>query len=149
MKIAARILATVFGIGFCPVAPGTMASIAAVLAYRIFLHAMPVPWYVLMIALLASAGGLAASAYADELGQKDPSRVVVDEALGQFIALFLVPDRWLPIALAFVFFRLFDIIKPYPIRRLEALPGGWGIMADDVGAGLLAAALVHVACLWI
>ncbi len=149
MKFVAKVVATVFGIGFSPVAPGTLASAAAALAFRFSLHGLTLPWYLLLLVALGVIGGLASAVYAAELGQKDPSRVVVDEALGQLIALFLVPDRWLPIALSFAFFRLFDIIKPYPIRRLEMLPGGWGIMADDVGAGLAAAAVVHLACLWI
>ncbi|HYA48241.1 MAG TPA: phosphatidylglycerophosphatase A, partial [Burkholderiales bacterium] len=70
--------------------------------------------------------------------------VVIDEALGQFLALSLVPARWLPLLGCFLLFRFFDIIKPWPIRRLEKLRGGWGIMADDAGAGLAAGLLIQL-----
>jgi phosphatidylglycerophosphatase A len=149
MKAVHRILATFFGLGFFPKGPGTLASAAAVVLYRLELHRLAWPWYALMLVAVFAAGTAASGAYAAELHQPDPQRIVVDEAFGQLLALFLVPVRWPPLALAFVFFRVFDIIKPGPLRSLERLPGGWGIMADDAGAGLAAAALVHFLLLWI
>jgi len=149
MKIFNKLFSTFFGVGFCPKAPGTAASAVAVVAYWLAVHFLPWPWYILFLLGLFFLGRAASSAYAAELGEEDPRRVVIDEALGQFLALFLVPVRWLPMLLAFGFFRFFDIIKPYPIRRLEKFPGGWGIMADDAAAGLVSAALVHILLLWI
>jgi phosphatidylglycerophosphatase A len=149
MKVLSRILSTLFGVGFFPKAPGTAASAAAVVIYRLAVHGLPWPWYLLFLLVLFVLGHAVSTAYAAEVGQDDPQRIVIDEAFGQFLALFLVPTRWLPLVLTFVFFRFFDIIKPYPIRRLEKFPGGWGIMADDAGAGLAAGVLVHVLLLWI
>jgi phosphatidylglycerophosphatase A len=149
MRVLSRIISTFFGIGFFPKAPGTAASAAAVVVYRLGVHGLPWPWYLLFLLALFVLGHAVSSTYAAELGQDDPQRIVIDEAFGQFLALFLVPSRWLPLILAFVFFRFFDIIKPSPIRRLEKLPAGWGIMADDAGAGLAAGALVHLLLLWI
>jgi phosphatidylglycerophosphatase A len=149
MKRPAGIAATVLGIGFFPAAPGTLASAVAALAYRFVLHDLPWPWYLLLLAGLTLLGVAASAAYAAGLKQHDPGRIVIDEVCGQLAAFFLVPSGWLPVGLAFVFFRFFDIIKPYPIRRLERLPGGWGIMADDIGAGAAACALAHLVGLWI
>lgn len=144
MKAAARILATFFGLGLVPAAPGTAASAAAVLGYRFVLHGWP--WYVLALFLggLFLAGAAASSRYAADLGSSDPGRIVVDEVCGQLLALAFLPPEWLPLLLSFAAFRFFDIIKPWPVRKLEKLSSGWGIMADDVAAGLLAAAAVRL-----
>lgn len=144
MRAAVRVLSTFFGIGLVPYLPGTAASAAAVLAYRFVLHEWP--WYLfgLLLGGLFLAGAAAASRYAAELGQPDPGRIVVDEICGQLLALTLLPSDWLTLLLAFAAFRFFDIIKPWPIRKLEKLPAGWGIMADDAGAGLAAAAAARL-----
>jgi len=141
MKSAAKILATFFGIGLFPVAPGTMASAVAALAYGFALHGLVWPLYLLLLVLLFFAGTAASGVHAAALGRPDPGRIVIDEVCGQLLALAFLPAAWAPVAVSFVLFRFFDIIKPWPIRRLEKLPGGWGIMADDIGAGLAAAAL--------
>jgi phosphatidylglycerophosphatase A len=140
-------LATFFGLGLVPLAPGTTASVIAALVYRLILHSLSWPLYVILIVLLFFGGTAAAGRYASELGLPDPRRIVVDEVCGQLIALAFLPGAWVPVGIAFALFRFFDIIKPWPIRRLERLPGGWGIMADDVAAGLAAAALARLALL--
>ena len=147
MKTVAKILATFFGIGLFPVAPGTLASAVAALAFRITLHGLAWPLYLLLLASLFFAGAAASAAHAAELGRPDPSRIVIDEICGQLLALAFLPAAWVPVAVSFVLFRFFDIIKPWPIRRLEKLPGGWGIMADDIGAGFAAAALSRLVLL--
>lgn len=149
MKTAAKILATFFGIGLFPVAPGTLASAVAALVFRIALHELAWPLYLLLLAFLFFAGVAASAAHAAELGRPDPGRIVIDEVCGQLLALAFLPAAWAPLAVSFVLFRFFDIIKPWPIRRLEKLPGGWGIMADDIGAGLAAAALSRLVLLWV
>ena len=141
MKTAAKILATFFGLGLFPVAPGTMASAVAALAFAIALHGLAWPLYLLLLAFLFFAGTAASAVHAAALGRPDPGRIVIDEVCGQLLALAFLPAAWVPVAVSFVLFRFFDIIKPWPIRRLEKLPGGWGIMADDIGAGLAAAVL--------
>ena len=164
---AALLFATAFGLGYLPMAPGTWGSLAGVaLAYLVgALHAptiqlgglvfsnySPVFWLV----LLSLAGVLAATRVAERLGTRDPQVVVIDEVSGQWLALAASPALLLPsltpgghanwkyYLLGFILFRVFDIWKPFPANRAEALPGGWGIMADDWVAGLYAAA-----CLWL
>jgi len=149
MKTAAKILATFFGIGLFPVAPGTLASAVAALFFKFALHGLAWPWYLLLLALLFLAGTAASAVHAAALGRPDPGRIVVDEVCGQLLALAFLPAAWVPVAVSFVLFRFFDIIKPWPIRRLEKLPGGWGIMADDIGAGLAAAAVSRLVLLWV
>jgi phosphatidylglycerophosphatase A len=142
-----NVLATFFGLGLSPVLPGTLASAATTLLYVFVLRGLgALPFAALVVALFV--GGVAVSKMAaDEIGQPDPGRVVIDEVCGQLIALAYLPSGWVPAGLAFALFRVFDIIKPWPIRRLEKLPGGWGIMADDVGAGIAAAVLTRLVLL--
>lgn len=147
MKLAARALATFFGVGLIPLVPGTAASAVAALAYKLALHGLGAPLYAFFVAALFFAGVASASAYAAELGSPDPGRVVVDEVCGQLVALAFLPAGWVSVVVSFALFRVFDIIKPWPIRKLERLPAGWGIMADDVGAGLAAAVLGRLALL--
>ncbi len=147
MKLAARALATFFGVGRFPLVPGTAASAVAALAYKYLLADLAAPLYILLVAALLAAGGVAAAVHAAELGSPDPGRIVVDEVCGQLVGLAFLPAGWAPVAVSFALFRFFDIIKPWPIRKLERLPGGWGIMADDVGAGLAAAAVARLALL--
>ncbi len=144
---ASGILATVFGLGLVPLAPGTAGSLAAVLFYKAALHALAWPAYLLLVVVLFIVGAVAAARHAADLGRPDPGRIVVDEVCGQLVACAFLPASWTAVAVAFALFRFFDIIKPWPIRRLEGLPGGWGIMTDDVGAGLAAAALARLVLL--
>ncbi len=91
-----------------------------------------------------AAGGWAAEAYSRERGMTDPSECVIDEVAGQFIACAFAPRTWIGYALAFVLFRALDIFKPWPIGAAERLPGGLGIMADDIVAGVLAGLLILI-----
>jgi len=144
MKIIWRVCATFFGLGFFPVAPGTLASLAVLLLYRYPAHGLSLPYQFLILALLLALGVPASSAYSSELGKRDPGRIVIDEAAGQFLVFVFVPPVWTFLVVGFLLFRFLDIVKPFPIRKLEALPSGWGIMADDVAAALLAKALLHL-----
>jgi len=138
MKLAARIYSTFFGFGFVPLAPGTAASLAAAALYKFVLIKFPWPFFLGLIVFVGLTGAWAAGAYSRELGQKDPRRIVIDEAAGQWLTLFLAPGTWTALVAGLVLFRLFDVLKPFPLRRLEKLPAGWGIMADDLGAGIYA-----------
>jgi phosphatidylglycerophosphatase A len=100
-------------------------------------------FYAVMLAAAIAVGVPVTARAAQVLGRQDPPMVVWDEIAGMGVALFGVPHQVLWFAVAFGLFRLFDIVKPFPIARLEALPGGYGIMLDDVLAGLYAALLVH------
>ena len=144
MNTLSMIFSTFFGTGFFPVAPGTVASFLTVLLFKLGLYKLSWPFQALIIVAVFIAGGAAANRYARLLNRKDPGRIVIDETCGQLIALFLMTPGWKELLLAFFLFRIFDIIKPYPIKKLEALPHGWGIMADDVGAGLAAAVFLRL-----
>jgi phosphatidylglycerophosphatase A len=143
MKTLWAIPATVFGIGRFPVAPGTLASLLTVLLYHVCLSRLGVPYLLLIITAVFAVGVISAGAYARSIGRSDPRPVVIDEVCGQLAALTAVPSEWFPLALAFLLFRILDIFKPFPIGKLESLPGGWGIMVDDMAAGILAALCVH------
>ena len=140
----AWLLATWFGAGYLKPGPGTYGSVAAVLLWFLAAHVFPSQPATLAIATLIAAivitliGIPASTTVARESARKDPGFVVIDEVAGQLFALILMPPDWRHAALALLLFRLFDITKPGPIRRLEALPEGTGIMLDDVAAGIFA-----------
>jgi phosphatidylglycerophosphatase A len=145
---AARLIATWFGCGYSPIGPGTAGSLAALaIAWPLAHYAGWQPlWFLFPVVALTGPGIWAAGVTARESQLKDPQFVVVDEVLGQWLALAgartLNLTSWIA---AFVLFRLFDIWKPPPVRQLEALPGGTGIVADDLMAGIYAALVLFAA----
>lgn len=144
MKLASKIIATVFGIGYFPIAPGTLTSLIVVFLYKLFLHRLSWPQYLLLFFLLFFVGVVASSKCESESNKKDPRNIVIDEAVGQFLVLFQIGEDWLPLLLSFFLFRLFDIVKPIPIRKVENFPSGWGIMMDDLLAAIYAGVIVNL-----
>lgn len=148
-RAAAYASATFFGCGYCPVAPGTAGSLGALLLYlplRPFFAANPL-LFGAAIAGLTAAGVLAAGVTARAERKEDPSLVVIDEAAGQWLALLLLPViSWQTLLLSFLVFRAFDIWKPFPAAQAEHLPGGVGIMADDLVAGAYANLILQGLC---
>jgi phosphatidylglycerophosphatase A len=143
----AFLIATWFGCGYAPKAPGTAGSLAAlVIAIALFYSAGSGRGTLLVLtAILLAPGIWSAGVVARESGSIDPQIVVVDEVLGQWITLLgTATMNWKSWLAAFVLFRAFDIWKPPPVRQLEKLPGGWGIVADDVMAGLYGALAIFV-----
>ncbi len=141
---AAHLLATCGGVGYLPIAPGTWGSLLAV-ALAGCLYLVPGEDFPLLLAGLIGStvlGTWAAHRVASDLGDSDPSRVVIDEVAGQFLTLIWVPLSLSSLLLGFFFFRVFDILKPPPARQAEGLPGGYGIMTDDLVAGLYAGLLL-------
>ena len=144
---AAKVLATWFGCGLFPYGPGTVGSLGALLPA--FLAARYLGWNGFQVALcsivLFFPAVWASEACARDKSLKDPGFVVVDEVVGQWITL-AGADRldWKALLAAFVLFRFFDILKPFGARRLEKLPGGLGIVADDALAGLYAAVVLFI-----
>jgi phosphatidylglycerophosphatase A len=128
--------ATVLGAGYIPVAPGTFGSAAGLLVWRL-LPASPVV-HAAVIAGLFVLGSWSGTVAERHFGRTDPGQVVIDEVMGMLITLFLNPVGWMGALGAFVLFRIADVIKPYPANRLERLPGGVGIMADDGMAAVYA-----------
>ncbi len=140
-------LATCFGIGWIPIASGTFAS-AFALPFGFALVLLG--WQAVAIAsAIATAVGIwACGAHAKRVGILDPSECVLDEVAGQWIALLPIAlyfraHDWRPYVMSFFLFRLFDVLKPWPLSAAERLPGGWGVMADDILAGLIAAGILY------
>lgn len=134
--IAAHVLAVWFGCGHVPWAPGTAGTVGAIPLYLLIRAGGPV--VVLAVAvLLLFVGVWAASKVAARTGLHDPQIVVIDEVVGVLITLAFAPPSWTGIACGFVLFRVFDQTKPWPARLAEnKLGGGWGIVLDDVAAGV-------------
>ena len=133
-------LATGLGAGLSPVAPGTVGALVGLaLAWAVHWLTGSLVWQVVLLTVLCVLCVPVCSSAADFLGTSDPSQVVLDELAAQPFALLLVPFSGKSCVLAFLWFRLFDIWKPWPVCVAERLPKGWGIMADDIAAALLAA----------
>ncbi len=144
---ASRVLTSCLGIGFIwP--PGTWGSLLGLALFWPLLAARPAATQAAATLVVIVVGAVAATRVSRSLETEDPSEVVVDELAGMWVAL-LGTSGWAAGVLAFFLFRFFDIVKPFPVRQAEALPAGWGIMADDVLAGLYALALVHLVAPWL
>ncbi len=144
----ARLAGTCFGIGHLRPGPGTWASVATTVVWAGVGRFMPAELRAGAAALAAAAVALigipAATLVARASGKEDPSEVVIDEVAGQMTALISAPLGWKSLLAGLILFRAFDILKPPPLRRLEKIPGGTGIVLDDVGAGLYALAVMQV-----
>jgi phosphatidylglycerophosphatase A len=138
------VLATFFGAGYSPVAPGTAGSLAAIPLVLLIDVAAPLWAELAIIALLCGVGVWSASAAERLLRCDDPGPVVIDEVAGMLVTMVAVPLSGPSLLAGFLAFRVMDIVKPYPAGRLERLGGGLGIMADDVAAGLYANLVLQV-----
>lgn len=129
-----KLIATFFYVGYFPLIPGTAGSIAGVLVY--FLVKDNILAYILVLAALLILGFLASEKTEELMARKDPPCVVIDEVCGMLLGLLFLPYNFKLVIIGFFIFRLLDTLKPYPVGRLEKLPGGLGIMLDDLAAGL-------------
>jgi phosphatidylglycerophosphatase A len=143
-------LGTFFGAGLLRPGPGTYGSAAAVVLWFAAIHLSRASDHAQIIGTLVAAllvtriGIPVATIVARESGREDPGHIVIDEVAGQLFALIAIPADWAHALMALVLFRVFDILKPPPVRQLERLPAGAGIMFDDVAAGLIALAFGHL-----
>jgi phosphatidylglycerophosphatase A len=143
MRRIAVWIAAVGPLGFAPIAPGTFGSAAGVLIYWLTRH-WSMPAQLGIIAAVTIVGTWAASEAALHFGREDPGQVVIDEVAGQLVTLAFTGAGVSAMIVAFLIFRVLDIIKPYPANRFERLHGGVGIMADDLMAGAYGCVLVHL-----
>lgn len=142
MTRLAVLLATVGYIGYAPVAPGTFGS-AAGLALFFLLRATGLPWIEpVVIVAIFGIGAWAGNVAERYFGGIDPGPVVLDEVLGMLITLMFVPVTWAGALVGFLVFRVLDIVKPWPARQMEALHGGFGVMADDAMAAVYGNAIM-------
>jgi len=158
-----RLLTSCFGLGWLPLAPGTWGSLPpAVIFALMWYFEAPAVLIAIVMATLTLAGSVVCVKFAPAViavtGRVDPREVVADEFAGQALTFLAIPfltiglastrQIWVITALGFLLFRLFDIVKPWPIRKLEKLPRGWGILADDLLVGIYAA-MVLLICFWL
>ena len=144
----AELVATFLGAGRIKPGPGTWGSVLTVLLWALIARQLPssyqTPVAILLSLVVIAIGIPAATAVARAARKKDPQWVVIDETAGQLIALIGVPLAWKTFLAGLILFRVFDILKPPPVRQLEHLPEGAGIVMDDVAAGLYALGIVHL-----
>ena len=142
MTALSRWIATIFGIGYFPFASGTVGSAVALVVFFLLPNlgaltlgiALPMAFFV----------GVWASFGAEKQLGHDAHPIIIDEVVGQWIALALIPRGWLPWGIAFLLFRGFDVWKPFPIFHSQKLPGGWGIMIDDLLAAIYTVILIRL-----
>ncbi len=142
-------VSTVFRIGYLPTAPGTWGSLAAVVLWYLIIESISTITFIVTIIIIFILGVYTSSITERYSVQKDPSIIVIDEWVGQWIALLFLPKSLLLGLVTFALFRLFDIWKPFPIKILDKMPSGWGIMLDDVFAGFYPLLVLSVLRVWI
>jgi phosphatidylglycerophosphatase A len=134
--------ATVLGVGYAPIAPGTFGSAAGLLVWWLLPASTAV--HAVAIIVIFAAGSWAGNIAERHFGRTDPGQVVIDEVMGMLITLFLNPVGWKGALAGFLLFRIFDVIKPYPANKLEQLHGGIGVMADDGMAAIYANLVLRI-----
>lgn len=150
MKYLARVISTGCGAGYFPIAPGTMGAVVMLIIYWLIPPLTTFQLLLLILGLMvvgiysASVTEREVKAKSGAVAGSDPGIVVIDEIIGMLIALIAIPKSMRYLIATFLLFRLFDITKPFPVRRIEKLPSGWGIVLDDVLAGIYANLLIQI-----
>lgn len=142
MKKIAEVIASVFYIGYAPVVPATFGAGFGAIAYWFLMPQSTATESLVTVGVIILA--IITSGKAEEKYGKDGRRIVIDEVAGMFVSLCFFPKRALVFLAAFVVFRVFDVLKPFPANRLQKLPGGWGVVADDVFAGIYTNVLIRI-----
>lgn len=135
-------IASGFYIGYLPVAPGTLGSLAALVLYYFICHNAVIMGAVILIVIIL--GFMTAVRVEEMFGEKDPGEIILDEFAGMLISLYRLPPTMGYVVTGFLLFRFFDIVKPKPILSLEKLKGSLGIMSDDIVAGIYANMILQV-----
>lgn len=150
MNTFSKVIATSLGVGYSPFAPGTCGALVGLGVYWLgfYLDSTGIFSFsqihlIALVIIFTGLGILATNVLEPEWGH-DPQKIVMDETVGQWITLLFVPFHWKYMILALVLFRFFDILKPLGIKKLEKLPGGYGVMGDDILAGIYACIVMHI-----
>jgi phosphatidylglycerophosphatase A len=143
MNFFVLLFATGFGVGFSPVVPGTMGTLVAIPIYY-SVSSISSPLYELTLVAFFFFSSWISHQAEGYWGSKDDRRIVIDEIMGFLVTMLWVPKALFSIVAGFIFFRFFDILKPFPIRRLEQVKSGYGVVLDDVMAGIYANIVVHL-----
>ena len=147
-KALAKIIATFFYVGLIPKAPGTFGTLAAIPLFYL-LSFTPLYIYLAVTVLIILISVWASKIVEELYNKEDPKQIVADEVCGYLVTMILVPPTITNIFLGFLLFRFFDIAKPYPIRKFEQLPRGWGVVVDDVAAGVYSCIALHILGYWV
>lgn len=145
----AKLCATVFFVGLSPVAPGTVGTLAAIPLYYFFMSSLDPGSYMLVTIMFVMFAIFVSGRTAAAYGKEDPGEVVIDEVAGYFVTMAFLPPTWPSMIAGFLIFRVMDIVKPPPARQMERLPGGVGIVLDDVMAGFYANLVLLVMMRWV
>ncbi|MHB8171638.1 MAG: phosphatidylglycerophosphatase A family protein [Thermincolia bacterium] len=138
MNRLVKIISSGFGLGYSPVASGTVGSLLGIPLVWLYPNSLVMALFLIILGVWSSSQG-------EKLfGEKDSSKIVIDEVVGYYLAMWALPLTWPFFLSAFLLFRILDVIKPGPIRRLQELKGGWGVMADDLAAGILTNIILRV-----
>lgn len=138
MRFLTLFITTFSGIGYLPLMPGTFASLAYLVLYFFALKKAPFFISIFLILLIFFIGVFFSTGAEKIFKKKDPRPVVIDEVMGQMVSLFLIPTRIVPLLIGFILFRIFDVLKPFPCFEVQKIKGGWGVMLDDLFAGIWA-----------
>ncbi|GGZ91438.1 phosphatidylglycerophosphatase A [Ignatzschineria ureiclastica] len=150
IKTPWQFFASGFGSGMSPVAPGTMGTLASIPFWFIFATILPTWGYIVMLIITALVGIVICQKASDELGVHDHGGIVWDEFVGLWLTMLFAPVSWTAIILGFLIFRFFDVLKPWPIKVIDAqVGGGLGIMLDDILAGIFSLITLQVILHWI
>jgi len=141
-------IATFGGVGFFPVAPGTAGSVVAAILFW-FIGLLPLAFAILITVVLFFIGVWSGEVVEQHSAMRDPGYIVIDEVAGMWITLLFVPHALWAFLFGFALFRIFDIVKPVPVNQIQSAHGGWGIMLDDVAAGIYAALIFQIGMLFI
>ncbi len=144
-----EIISSWFYTGYSPVAPGTCGTAGAVVFYLVFLRELDGITYSLTGVIFIIFAIYVSSYISEVRGDKDPPDIVVDEVAGYIVTMSFVPFELRYVITGFVLFRIFDVVKPFPVRKLEGLSGGYGIVLDDVAAGVWSNMILHIIYLYI
>ncbi len=138
-----KLSATFFFLGYSPIAPGTVGTIGAVFLFLLVMF-VPQIYYLIFVSIFTAFSIFVSNKCLTFYDNKDPGEVVIDEVCGFLFTMIFIPFSWINIIMGFILFRIFDIIKPYPIKKIENLKGGYGIVLDDVLAGLYANIIMQI-----
>jgi len=133
-----RIISSGLGLGYFPLAPGTVGTLLGIPIVWLYPNNIFISFALILLGVWSSQQG-------EKLyGEKDSPRIVIDEIAGYYLAMFSLPLNPQYLLVSFIIFRVMDVFKPGPIGKLQSLPGGWGVMADDLAAGLITNMLLHI-----
>ena len=138
----AKLFATFFYLGYFPFAPGTVGTLGAIVLFYL-LSGLSFTFYLLFLLIFIVFSIWVSDVSSKNSAESDPKYVVVDEVCGFLVSMMLIPANLMFIVLGFLIFRFFDVLKPPPLKNLERLPGGYGIVADDIAAGIYTNIVLH------